>query len=62
MKRKLIDTQRLVAKTGLTRRQIYQLVLEKRLPAIRIRAKKLLFDEALVDEALRRAETVVMEG
>jgi excisionase family DNA binding protein len=52
----------LAQKLNLTRRQIYDLVRENRLPVIRLTKRKLLFDEDHVEAALRRAETPVIEG
>jgi hypothetical protein len=52
----LICTKKLSEKTGLTRRQITDMVRENRLPVVRLRKKKLLFDEQSVLEAIRRAE------
>jgi excisionase family DNA binding protein len=54
--KKLITTMTLSKKTGLPMRVIHELVRDNRIPVIRLRKKRLLFDEAAVEEAIRRAE------
>jgi excisionase family DNA binding protein len=55
-KRKLIGTREVAENYGLSRREICELVKEGRLPAIRLRKKKLLFDEEQVAAAIKMAE------
>jgi excisionase family DNA binding protein len=56
-KRKLIGTREVAENYGLSRREICELVKEGRLPVIRLRKKKLLFEEEQVAAAIKMAET-----
>jgi excisionase family DNA binding protein len=62
MRKTLIPARVLAERLNLTRRQIYDLVRDQRLPAIRLTKRKLLFDEDHVEAALRRAETPAIES